>query len=125
MNEVYEELNQIYGSCDWKHVPIMHDDIKDMKFLERAIKEILLLYSVIAIIARKVTQDVEVIKNWTIPKGSSADLFNYNLHCNEKYWILLLMTIIIATLIWIFTIKIDKPTEIAEIGVKLSLSLKA
>nr|XP_050866029.1 probable cytochrome P450 4p2 [Vespula vulgaris] len=69
----------------------MHDDIKDMKFLERVIKEILLFYSVIAIIARKVTQDVEVIKNSTIPKRSSADLFNYNLHCNEKYWILLLV----------------------------------
>ncbi|KAF7383158.1 hypothetical protein HZH68_015007 [Vespula germanica] len=88
MNEVYEVLNQIYGSCDLKHVPIMHNDIKDMKLLERMIKETLLLYSVIVIIARKVTQNVEVIKNWTIPKGSSADLFNYNLHCNEKYWIL-------------------------------------
>lgn len=34
------------------------------------------------------------------------------------------MTIIIATLIRKFLIKIDKPIEIAEIGVKLNITLK-
>ncbi|KAL2732090.1 cytochrome P450 4C1-like isoform X1 [Vespula squamosa] len=159
-NEVYEELNKIYGSSDPKHVPIVHNDIKNMKLLERVIKETLRLFPVAPLIARKVTQDIEVIKNWTIPKGSSAVFFIYNLHRNEKYWpqplvfdpnrflpgknsssnffpfsygrrncigqkfAMLEMTVIIATLLRRFVIKIDRPKGIAEIGVKLSLSLK-
>ncbi|XP_043682417.1 cytochrome P450 4C1-like isoform X2 [Vespula pensylvanica] len=159
-NEVYKELNQIYGSCDPKDISIKYDDLKDMKLLERVIKETLRLFPAVPIIARKVTQDIEVTKNWTIPKGSSAIFFIYNLHRNEKYWpqplifdpdrflpgrysssdffpfsygrrncigqnfAMLEMTIIIATLVRKFIIKIDKPVEIAEIGVKFCLSLK-
>ncbi|KAL2713211.1 cytochrome P450 4C1-like isoform X1 [Vespula squamosa] len=164
-NEVYEELNKIYGSSDPKHVPIVHNDIKNMKLLERVIKETLRLFPVAPLIARKVTQDIEesvhyLIKNWTIPKGRSAVFFICNLHRNENYWpqplvfdpdrflpgrnsssnffpfsygrrncigqkfAMLEMTVIIATLLRRFIIKIDKPKEIGEIGVKLSISLK-
>ncbi|KAF7383156.1 hypothetical protein HZH68_015005 [Vespula germanica] len=53
-----------------------------MKLLERVIKETLVLYAVVAIIARKVTQDVEGQKAGVHKKV----LFNYNLHRNEKHW---------------------------------------
>ncbi|KAF7383159.1 hypothetical protein HZH68_015008 [Vespula germanica] len=85
-NKVFEELNQIYGSSDPKYVRITHDDIKNMKLLERVIKETLRLFPAGPVIVRKVMQDIKVTKNWTIPKGSSAVFFIYNLHRNEKYW---------------------------------------
>nr|KAF7398306.1 hypothetical protein H0235_016314 [Vespula pensylvanica] len=85
-NKVFEELNQIYGSSDPKHVRITHDDIKNMKLLERVIKETLRLFPAGPVIVRKAMQDIKVTKNWTIPKGSSAVFFIYNLHRNEKYW---------------------------------------
>nr|XP_050866027.1 cytochrome P450 4C1-like isoform X3 [Vespula vulgaris] len=85
-NKVFEELNQIYRSSDPKHVRITHDDIKNMKLLERVIKETLRLFPAGPVIVRKVMQDIKVTKNWTIPKGSSAVFFIYNLHRNEKYW---------------------------------------
>ncbi|XP_035742921.1 cytochrome P450 4C1-like, partial [Vespa mandarinia] len=85
-NEVYDELYQIYGSSDPRYVPITHDDIARMKLLERVIKETLRLYPPGPIVARNVTQDIEVEKNLTIPKGSTAVFFIYKTHRNEKYW---------------------------------------
>ncbi|KAL2713217.1 cytochrome P450 4C1-like isoform X1 [Vespula squamosa] len=85
-NEVYEELNQMYNSSDPKHVPILHDDIKNMKLLDRVIKETLRLFPIGPIIGRKVTKDITVEKNLTIPKGSSLIFWVYKLHRNKKYW---------------------------------------
>ncbi|KAL2749259.1 cytochrome P450 4C1-like isoform X1 [Vespula maculifrons] len=162
MNEIYEELNQIYGSSDLKHVPITHDDIKDMKLLERVIKGNSLLRSCYHRSESNARCRGIIINHI---KGQETGvyrkiLFNYNLHRNEKHWAqplvldsdgflpgrhsssnffpfsygcrncigqkfaILEMTIIIVILIRKFIIKIDKPIEIAEIGVVLSLSLK-
>ncbi|XP_047361038.1 cytochrome P450 4C1-like [Vespa velutina] len=85
-NEVYDELYQIYGSSDPKYVPITYDDIARMKLLERVIKETLRLFPPGPIVARKVTQDIEVTKNLTIPKGSTVGFLIYKTHRNEKYW---------------------------------------
>ncbi|XP_046829944.1 cytochrome P450 4C1-like isoform X2 [Vespa crabro] len=85
-NEVYDELYQIYGLSDPRYVPITHDDIARMKLLERVIKETLRLFPPGLIFARNVTQDIEVEKNLTIPKGSTVGFFIYKTHRNEKYW---------------------------------------
>ncbi|XP_035727376.1 cytochrome P450 4g15-like isoform X2 [Vespa mandarinia] len=85
-DNVYEEVNRIYCSDDSKNVSMTYDDIKSMKLLERVIKETLRLFPIIPIIARKVTQDIKVTSNWTIPKGCSAVFFIYKIHRNAKYW---------------------------------------
>ncbi|XP_043682422.1 cytochrome P450 4C1-like [Vespula pensylvanica] len=85
-NEVYEELNQIYGSNNPKYALISHDDTKRMKLLERVIKETLRLFPIGPIIGRKVTKDIEVEQNLTIPKGSSLVFWIFKLHRNKKYW---------------------------------------
>ncbi|XP_047368010.1 cytochrome P450 4C1-like [Vespa velutina] len=85
-DKVYEEVNQIYCSNDPKYVPLTYNDIKSMKLLERVIKETLRLFPAAPIIARKVTQDIEVTSKWTIPKGCSVVFFIYKLHRCAKYW---------------------------------------
>nr|XP_050868883.1 cytochrome P450 4C1-like [Vespula vulgaris] len=85
-NEVYEELNQIYGSNNPKYALISHDDTKRMKLLERVIKETLRLFPIGPVIGRKVTKDIEVEQNLTIPKGSSLLFWIFKLHRNKKYW---------------------------------------
>ncbi|XP_046828217.1 cytochrome P450 4C1-like isoform X1 [Vespa crabro] len=159
-NKVYEELNQIYCSDDPKSIPMTYDDIKSMKLLERVIKETLRLFPAVPIIARKVTQDIKVTSNWTIPKGCSAVFPIYDLHRSAKYWsrplvfdpdrflpernfstcffpfsyskrncigqhfAMLETATILATLIKRFRFIIDKSVEIAEIDVKLNITLK-
>ncbi|XP_046828275.1 cytochrome P450 4C1-like [Vespa crabro] len=85
-NKVYEELNQIYCSDDPKSIPMTYDDIKSMNLLERVIKETLRLFLAVPVIARNVTQDIKVTKNWTIPKECSAVFPIYKLHRSVKYW---------------------------------------
>ncbi|XP_035723114.1 cytochrome P450 4g15-like isoform X1 [Vespa mandarinia] len=85
-DKVYVEVNRIYCSDDPKYVPMTYSDIKSMKLLERVIKETLRLFPPGPVVARKVTQDIKVTKNWTIPKGCSAVFFLYKLHRNAKYW---------------------------------------
>ncbi|XP_046828154.1 cytochrome P450 4C1-like isoform X1 [Vespa crabro] len=85
-DEVYEEVNRIYCSDDPKYVPMTYNDIKSMKLLDRVIKETLRLFPAGPIIARKVTQDIKVTKNWTIPEGCSAVFLIYKLHRSAKYW---------------------------------------
>ncbi|XP_046832111.1 cytochrome P450 4C1-like isoform X2 [Vespa crabro] len=159
-DKVYVEVNRIYCSDDPKCVPMTYNDIKSMKLLERVIKETLRLFPSGPVIARKVTQDIKVTKNWTIPKGCSAAFLIYKLHRSAKYWpqplvfdpdrflpgkicstyffpfsygrrncigqhfAMLEMATVIATLIKRFRIKLDYPIEIAEIGLKISLTLK-
>ncbi|XP_035742763.1 cytochrome P450 4C1-like [Vespa mandarinia] len=84
--KVYEEVNRFCCSDDPKCVPMTYNDIKSMKLLERVIKETLRLFPAAPLIARKVTQDIKVTKNWTIPKGCSAVFLIYKLHRSAKYW---------------------------------------
>ncbi|XP_046828259.1 cytochrome P450 4C1-like [Vespa crabro] len=159
-DEVYEEVNRIYCSDDPKYVPMTYNDIKIMKLLERVIKEILRLFPAGPVFGRKVTHDIKVTKNWTIPKGCSVLFFIYKLHRSAKYWprplvfdpdrflperncstyyfpfsygrrncigqhfAIIEVATVIALLIKRFLIKINNPIGIAEIGLKISLTLK-
>ncbi|XP_046828274.1 cytochrome P450 4c3-like [Vespa crabro] len=93
-NKVYEELNQIYCSDDPKRVPITYNNIKSMKLFKRVIKETVLLFPAVPVIARRVTLDIKDIsaykitlrEGWTIPKGRLAVFLIYKLHRSAKYW---------------------------------------
>ncbi|XP_046828263.1 cytochrome P450 4V2-like [Vespa crabro] len=113
-----------------------------MKLLERVTKETLRL--------RYSSHRLEMREGWTISKGSSAVFLIYKLHRSAKYGPRPLVfdtdkflmgencstylfpfsygrricLVINATLIRRFLIKIDNPIGIAEIGLKMSLSLK-
>ncbi|KAI4483414.1 hypothetical protein M0802_013419 [Mischocyttarus mexicanus] len=85
-NQIYQELYQIYGSNDPKDFPITYQDIKNMKFLERVIKETFRLFPVGPWISRTYNEDIRVNEDLVIPRNSEIIISIFSLHRNEKYW---------------------------------------
>ena len=67
-----EELEAIFQGSD--RPPTM-TDLKEMKYLERVIKEVMRLHPVAPIIGRKVTEDVEIGKQCTSSHCVCLNLF--------------------------------------------------
>ncbi|XP_043502776.1 cytochrome P450 4V2-like [Polistes fuscatus] len=63
--QIYEELYQMYGSSDPEDILITLEDIKEMKYLERVIRETLRLFPPAAFIGRKISEDIEGILTHT------------------------------------------------------------
>ncbi|XP_015189649.1 PREDICTED: cytochrome P450 4C1-like isoform X2 [Polistes dominula] len=84
--QVYDELYQIYGLTDPEDEHITYEDIKNMKFLDRVMKETFRLFPPSPFIARNVCEDIEVSEGVIVPKNSTCVLMLYALHRNEKYW---------------------------------------
>ncbi|XP_015174466.1 PREDICTED: cytochrome P450 4C1-like [Polistes dominula] len=84
--QVYEELYQIYGSSDPVDENTSYQDTKNLKFLERVIKETFRLLTPVPFIARSVCEDIQVSEGVIVPKNSICILMLYALHRNEKYW---------------------------------------
>ncbi|XP_015185433.1 PREDICTED: cytochrome P450 4C1-like isoform X2 [Polistes dominula] len=57
--QVYEELNQIYGSFDPIDKNLSYEDTKNMKCLERVIKETLRLFPAAPFMARNICEDIQ------------------------------------------------------------------
>ncbi|XP_023211181.1 cytochrome P450 4C1-like isoform X1 [Centruroides sculpturatus] len=79
--KVYEELLQIFGGD--KDRPITTQDIKDMKYLECVLKESQRLSPSVPTITRSCTEDIK-INGYTIPRGTTLNLFIYALHRDSK-----------------------------------------
>ncbi|XP_051160004.1 cytochrome P450 4C1-like, partial [Leptopilina boulardi] len=84
-DRVYEELFNIYGVDDPGKNPVKSDDLQNLQYLERVIKETMRLFPAVPIIAREVTEDLE-IDGYTIPKGCAVAASIIVLHRDEKYW---------------------------------------
>ncbi|KAI4498507.1 hypothetical protein M0802_006442 [Mischocyttarus mexicanus] len=84
--KLYQELYNIYGSTDFEDIRIAYQDIKQMNFLERFIKETLRVFPSVPFIGRNVSEDIKVNDDFTIPKNSNIVFFIYALHHNKKFW---------------------------------------
>ncbi|XP_044728440.1 cytochrome P450 4C1-like, partial [Chrysoperla carnea] len=75
-DQVHEELSAIFDGSD--RDPTM-DDLKNMKYLERCIKEALRLFPSVPVIARQLT-DEENIDGYRLPIGADILIVPYVLH---------------------------------------------
>ncbi|KAJ8674728.1 hypothetical protein QAD02_010514 [Eretmocerus hayati] len=69
-DRVVEELETIFSEGDRQRRPNLKD-LKNMKYLDKCIKEALRLYPSVPILGRTISDDT-VIGNYTVPKGTTA-----------------------------------------------------
>ncbi|XP_023309982.1 uncharacterized protein LOC108904025 [Anoplophora glabripennis] len=81
--EIVEELNDILGDSD--KAPT-YNELMEMKFLERCIKECLRLYPSVPFIGRVAGEDIKTSNGYTIPKGCEVNIYIYELHRSTQYW---------------------------------------
>ncbi|CAB0045304.1 unnamed protein product [Trichogramma brassicae] len=83
--KVYQEQFEIYGDSDPGDVPVRHEDLNRMDYLERVIKETLRIFPIAPIVVRKITDDLNIGEH-TLVKGSSVVLAFLKTHWSEEYW---------------------------------------
>ncbi|XP_014249034.1 cytochrome P450 4C1-like isoform X2 [Cimex lectularius] len=77
---LYDEMKQIIGD---KTRP-SHDDLQELKYLDRVIKESLRLYPSVPAIGRYITSEITLKTGYTLPVGTVVLMSIYWLHRNEK-----------------------------------------
>lgn len=81
-DKVYTELDTIFEGSD-RHVTL--SDIREMKYLDRVIKEAMRLYPPVPVIGRKVSEDIQ-LDDYCIPEGSMIKIDLFNLHRDPRYF---------------------------------------
>ncbi|XP_023238259.1 cytochrome P450 4c3-like isoform X2 [Centruroides sculpturatus] len=81
--KVFRELNDIFG--DDTNRTIKTDDLKEMKYLERVIKESLRLHPSVPFILRRASEELK-IGEYTIPRNSSIFVYIYGIHHNPEVY---------------------------------------
>ncbi|KAK8785002.1 hypothetical protein V5799_008633 [Amblyomma americanum] len=76
-NKVQEELDSMLD--DDLEVDIRLEQLKELKYFDRVLKECQRLFPPVPMIGRSVENDVQIGK-YTVPKGSDVDVFLYALH---------------------------------------------
>ncbi|XP_014204005.1 cytochrome P450 4C1-like [Copidosoma floridanum] len=61
-DKVYEELRGIYGYADPSSVPVRHEDLQRMEYLERVIKETMRIFPIGPLLVRRITDDLNIGK---------------------------------------------------------------
>ncbi|XP_033220892.1 cytochrome P450 4g15-like [Belonocnema kinseyi] len=84
-DKVYEELFQIYGSESSDKRPVEFEDLQQLEYMERVIKETMRLFPVVPVVARKLLEDF-LLDGYNLPKGCGILISIFALHRNEKYW---------------------------------------
>ncbi|XP_044730922.1 cytochrome P450 4C1-like isoform X2 [Chrysoperla carnea] len=82
-NRIYEEQLTIFNDSKRKAT---YDDLQNMEYLERCIKESLRLYPPVPMIGRLIEEDIVLKKNYVIPAGIYVGIMLYDLHRNPKFW---------------------------------------
>ncbi|KAJ2949961.1 hypothetical protein O0L34_g11284 [Tuta absoluta] len=75
-DRIYKELHQIFG--DSQRVPTI-EDLNQMRFLDCCIKESLRLYPGVPLIARYISEDIN-LGGYTVPQGAVAFIHVYDIH---------------------------------------------
>ncbi|VDD92602.1 unnamed protein product [Enterobius vermicularis] len=81
-NKIYEELNSVLGDEERE---VTTDDVKNLVYLDRCIKENLRLYPQVVIVARRITEDIK-IGEYTIPAGVTAYISPFSAARDPREW---------------------------------------
>ncbi|XP_051155958.1 cytochrome P450 4C1-like [Leptopilina boulardi] len=80
--KIHEELDAVFG--DSKE-PATMQQIAELTYLERVIKENLRLYPSVPVIGRLLTEDTE-LDGYTIPKGANIGISIFSVHRDPETW---------------------------------------
>jgi len=80
--KLQEEMDQIFGDTD-RHVTM--DDIKQMKYMDRVIKEALRLFPSVPMFGRETSEDC-VLDKYKVPKGTTVLTFTPAVHRDARYF---------------------------------------
>lgn len=65
---------------------LTNEHLREMKYLDRVIKESLRLWPSVPFVGRSVDEDIQVGGKYIVPKGSTCMVFTHVLHNNPKYY---------------------------------------
>ncbi|CAL7935046.1 unnamed protein product [Xylocopa violacea] len=83
-NRVYEELDEIFKGSDR---PCTFDDTLEMKYLERVIFETIRLFPPVPIIARELSEDVQLATGkYMLPKGANVVVLPFATHRMMEFY---------------------------------------
>ncbi|XP_023309983.1 cytochrome P450 4C1-like [Anoplophora glabripennis] len=81
--EILKEVEEVLGHSG--KLPT-YNDLVELKFMERCIKECLRLYPSVPLIARVAGEDIKTHTGYIIPKGCGINIYIYDLHRSSEYW---------------------------------------
>lgn len=76
-------MSQILGNVNKKPT---YNDLQQMQYLERVIKEVLRLYPSVHFISRRLGEDLQTKSGYQLAKGSIVNLHIYDLHHNPEIY---------------------------------------
>ncbi|KAI5632309.1 cytochrome p450 domain-containing protein [Phthorimaea operculella] len=82
-DKVYQEIKSVLGDSAKK---ITMEDLKNLEYMDAAIKEAMRLFTPVPVVLRRVTHDVTLPSGVIIPAGVGILMNIWGLHRNQKYW---------------------------------------
>jgi cytochrome P450 family 4 len=79
-------INTLYKCFGDARQKPTYKDLQEMKYLERAVKEVLRLYPSVHFISRKLGDDLITGSGYKLPKGTITHLHVYDLHHNPDIY---------------------------------------
>ncbi|XP_050502047.1 cytochrome P450 4C1-like [Diabrotica virgifera virgifera] len=80
--KVYEEIQSVLGTTQYP----TQQQLGELRFMERFVKECLRLYPSVPFISRKTGKTVHTHSGYTIPKNSTVFIHIYDLHHDATVW---------------------------------------
>ncbi|CAH1115586.1 unnamed protein product [Psylliodes chrysocephalus] len=81
-DQIYQEIISVLGESNMN--PELND-LNELKFMERCIKESLRLYPSVPFIGRTMEEDT-IVGGYLIPKNTPTNIHIFDIHRNEKHW---------------------------------------
>jgi cytochrome P450 family 4 len=82
-DQIVEEIEAVLGDV---HKRPTYNDLQEMKYLERTVKEVLRLYPSVHMVSRKTGEEVVTGSGYVIPKNSIVLLQIYDIHHDPKIY---------------------------------------